>query len=278
MQLPLAAARTRSAFAPGRALTLRRALIASAIAAFIAIAAIAPTSAQSETRFRATITCSQNPAMPITGGSFLVHWQAGAFWTPGERASTSLERIAEIGNSRWSERVLRADPIRGCTEPGRSIEWEFIARPGDLLSTAQKLWNTNDAFIGAASLPLFDPSGSPISASLDLYAYDAGTEFDWDPFSPFRSGQPDQARGAENISNGVDTPDAFITLSDQFQGPQARLDVAPADSAGSASALPLTGTGGLDDPANRSWAFGIAAILLGIAASAAIILNRQLRR
>ena len=246
--------------------------LAPALAAFIALAAFAPASAQSETRFRATITCSQDPVMPITGGSFLVHWQAGAFWSPGERANTSLERIAEIGNSRWSERVLLADPVSGCSQPGRNIEWEFNARPGDLLSTAQKLWNTNDAFIGVADLPLFDSSGRPLASTVDLHAYDAGTEFDWDPFSPFRSGQPDASRGAENISNGVDTPDDRIVLSTQIQGPQASLSVGPAGSA-----LPVSGTGGISASSNRSWVYGIVAILIGISASAAIILNRQLR-
>lgn len=282
MNLPLAAARhrllPRRAAALRHANVLRRALspriafLAAVLAAFIALAAFGPASAQTETRFRATITCSQNPEMPITNGSFLVHWQAGAFWSPGERASTSLERIAEIGNSRWSERVLRADPVGGCNQPGRTIQWEFNARPGDLLSTAQKLWNTNDAFIGVTDLPLFSPSGRPLSNSIDLYAYDAGTEFDWDPFSPFRSGQPDASRGAENISNGVDTPDARIALSDQIQGPQANLSVGPAGSA-----LPVSGTGGIGASSGRSWIYGIVAILIGISASAAIILNRQLR-
>ena len=275
MNLPRAAARRllpRLAPALRRALTPRIAFLAAALAAFLAIAAFAPVSAQSETRFRATITCSQDPVMPITGGSFLVHWQAGAFWSPGERASTSLERIAEIGNSRWSERVLLADPVSGCSQPGRNIEWEFNARPGDLLSTAQKLWNTNDAFIGVADLPLFDSSGRPLASTVDLHAYDAGTEFDWDPFSPFRSGQPDASRGAENISNGVDTPDDRIALSTQIQGPQASLSVGPAGSA-----LPVSGTGGISASSSRSWVYGIVAILIGISASAAIILNRQLR-
>lgn len=245
---------------------------AAAAASIISIAAIATASADSHTRFRATITCSPNPEMPITNGSFLVHWQADAFWAEGSRASVALERIAEIGNSRWSERVLKADPIAGCAQSGDTVQWEFNARPGDLLSTAQKLWNTNDVFTGAANIRLFDAAGRPRSTSVDLYAYDAGTEFNWPLFSPFRSGQPDASRKAENISNGVDTPDEVIALSDDFSGPQARLTVGPAGSG-----LPVGGTGGVESGGGGDWLYGLAAIIAGLAASALIIVDRRVR-
>ena len=38
------------------------------------------------------------------------------------------------------------------------------------------LVSTNDAFIAATDVPLFDEDGMPVSASIDLISYDAGSE------------------------------------------------------------------------------------------------------
>ena len=44
------------------------------------------------------------------------------------------------------------------------------------LSVGSMLVSTNDAFIAATDVALFDEDGAPVSASLDLMSYDAGSE------------------------------------------------------------------------------------------------------
>ena len=235
--------------------------------ALIGGALAATASAQPRTNFTAEITSSANPAMELTGGAYLVHRQDGEFWMPGQRADTALERIAEIGNSRWAERTLLAEPFGPAPIPGTVTAFMFSASPGDKLSTAQSLAASNDAFTGVANLPLFEGATASCQ-TVDIFAWDAGTEYNWPLFSPFRSGQPDESRGAENISNGVDTPDEVIAMSDQFDGAQAQLRVCPAQAS---SSLPAGGMGGLAAGDDAPWALGLLVVGAALAASGLIL-------
>ena len=64
------------------------------------------------------------------------------------------------------------------------------AAPGETLSLATMLVQSNDLFVGVADLPLFDADGAPIlgDRSDRLAVYDAGTEADQAPGTG-----PDQA-------------------------------------------------------------------------------------
>lgn len=241
-------------------------------AAMIGGALAATASAQAPTTFSAEITSSAAPEMALTGGAYLVHRQEGEFWSPGQRANTSLERIAEIGNSRWAERVLLADPFDAAPTAGSMTEFTFTARPGDRLSTAQSLSASNDAFTGVSDLPLFE-GGAASCQTVEIFAWDAGTEYNWPLFSPFRSGQPDATRGAENISNGVDTPDEAIARSDQFEGAQAQLRVCPISTS---SLFPTGGTGG-SSGGGQTWALGLLVAGAGLVSSGLVLVVARSR-
>ena len=61
--------------------------------------------------------------------------------------------------------------------PGGSVTVTVTAdMANSSLSIGSMLVSTNDAFIAATDVPLFDENGAPVSASIDLNAYDAGSE------------------------------------------------------------------------------------------------------
>ena len=188
----------------GRA-RLQLATTAAVLVALLTATLIATTaSAQSAVTFRATITNTTNPEMIITPGAFLVHRDADAFWALGGTASLALERIAEIGDPGEAVSALGATALGPAPANGDTVSFDFSASPGDHLSFSQMLIATNDAFVGLNSLALWD-GGSPISVTRNLVGYDAGTEANEDLFSGFDGGQPDPARGADNVDNGTAT-------------------------------------------------------------------------
>jgi hypothetical protein len=181
--------------------------------------------AQQATTFQVTITNQSNPEMIITPGAYLVHGNAGAFWTAGQTASLALERIAEIGDPGEAVASLGATATDPAPASGDSITFTISATPGQMLSTAQMLIATNDAFVGVSAMALFD-AGAPVSVTVDLVAWDAGTEQNSALFAGFDGGQPDPSRGADNIENGTATSET-IAVSGQFSGTQATLSVQP---------------------------------------------------
>lgn len=110
------------------------------------------TEAQTTTRFCATVTNATNPEMIITPGAYLGHQEAGAFWSSGGSANLALERIAEIGDPSTAVADLNATALDAAPANGDQVTFEFEAQPGDLLSFAQMLIATNDAFVGVNSL------------------------------------------------------------------------------------------------------------------------------
>ena len=73
--------------------------------------------------------------------------------------------------------AMNADMTRRYTMPGQSTTVTITAdMTNSSLSVGSMLVSTNDAFIAAIDVPLFDEDGMPVSASLDLMAYDAGSE------------------------------------------------------------------------------------------------------
>ncbi len=208
----------------------KRSLTRWGFAALAALAAVAlwaggSAGAQESTTFRITIENRTNPEMIVTPGAYLLSMDQGAFWSGGTQASLALERIAEIGDSTEAVSSLGAVALDAAPAFGDSITFEVTAAPGYYLSTAQMLIATNDAFIGLNSEPLFE-NGSPRSVTIDLMAYDAGTEENADLFAGFAGGQPDPAEGAANVDNGTATV-ATILPSDQFTGTQGRVTIEP---------------------------------------------------
>lgn len=200
-------------------------VVALAAVASAALWAGGSAGAQETTTFRITIENQTNPEMIVTPGAYLLSMDQGAFWGGGTQASLALERIAEIGDSTEAVSSLGAVAIDAAPAAGDTVTFEVTAGPGSYLSTAQMLIATNDGFVGLNSEPLFE-DGSPRSVTIDLMAYDAGTEENADLFSGFAAGQPDPAEGAANVDNGTATV-ATILPHDQFTGAQARVTIEP---------------------------------------------------
>ena len=100
----------------------------------------------------------------------------------GQPASPAIVALAENGDTSVlaafataaGANVVLAD---GNVIPGGSVTVTVTAdMANSSLSVGSMLVSTNDAFIGAIDVPLFDEDGAPVSASIDLNAYDAGSE------------------------------------------------------------------------------------------------------
>lgn len=238
---------------------LTAALLAVALASLggAALSGTGTAQAQTPTTFTVTITNSTSPEMIVTPGAYLVSDAMGAFWTVGAAASLSLERIAEVGDPGEAMTALGAKMLDAAPAAGDSITFTFSAVPGQYLSTAQMLIASNDGFVGVDSLPLFNGT-NPVDVTMDLIAYDAGTEENSALFSGFTGGQPDPAEGAANVDNGTATAEV-VAAHAQFTGTQATLSIAAA----TAPTPPAAGNAGLSADGSS----GSLLLTLGLAAA-----------
>ena len=100
----------------------------------------------------------------------------------GEAASPALVALAENGDTSGLATLAAAvganvTLAEGVVDPGQSITVTVTAdMVNSSLSVGSMLVSTNDAFIAATDVALFDENGDPVEASLDLMAYDAGSE------------------------------------------------------------------------------------------------------
>ncbi len=106
----------------------------------------------------------------------------------GEPASEAIVALAEGGNTALLEALaaaagadvqiaMNADMTRRYTMPGQSSTVTLTAdMVNSSLSVGSMLVSTNDAFIAVIDVPLFDEDGMPVSTTIDLMAYDAGSE------------------------------------------------------------------------------------------------------
>lgn len=182
------------------ALTLGAALTGSAAGA----------SGDGTATFRVTITNTTAPEKELTFGAYLLHTTPGAFWAPGERANRGLEDIAEFAQTEAALTELGALLVSRLLERGDRLTFEVRAKLGDLLSTAQMVGMTNDAFLGLNSVALFE-DGVPLSTTLRLEAYDAGTE----------------ANTFEETSYDGEPTDDPIAFHPEISGTQATVEITP---------------------------------------------------
>ncbi len=116
---------------------------------------------------------------PFAPGSYGIN---DAVFTSGEVASNALESLAEDGNPSGFELVFNT-PVGGGSPgpvfPGSSYSFDFSATEGDILSFATMLVQSNDWFVGADDIELFN-NGTPISGDITsmVRLYDGGTETD----------------------------------------------------------------------------------------------------
>ena len=100
----------------------------------------------------------------------------------GQPAGDALVALAENGDPSGLAAIaaaVGADVVLadGNVIPGGSVTVTVTAdMVNSSLSVGSMLVSTNDAFIAATDVALFDEDGAPVSASLDLMSYDAGSE------------------------------------------------------------------------------------------------------
>ena len=184
----------------------------------------------------------------LSQGVALVHHDRDALWGPGLSANASIELLAETGNPGDLPDQQASYAIPTLT-PGASARFSFDNDAGDgvYLSTINKLMDSNDSFVGVANVRLLTDRDEPVLETFDLLAWDAGTEENEPLGGGFEAGQPDVARGADNVDNGTPTEGGLITENNpQYDNtPQARLTLrCEAVAMSHADAATLTNAGG----------------------------------
>lgn len=153
----------------------------------------------SEARYKVTVTGSwTTPAFGVPGGAHFttfigaVHNSNVSLWKEGMVASTGIEQVAENGNG-----TLLLDEINTHIAAGRAASLLLFLPPDPTgtvstniylnssfsqVSFASMLAPTPDWFTGVSSMDLLENGRWVPEKTIDVYAYDAGTE-DGDVFS-----------------------------------------------------------------------------------------------
>ena len=170
---------------------------------------------------------------------FIAHTSAVKFVEAGTASSDELRAIAETGDNAplsalamATEGVKAVQSAEGVLLPGASTSVMIDGgADGWLLSFASMLVQTNDGLVAGNSLSLFDEAGAPRTFTMDIMAYDAGTEENNElathvPGPPF-GGSEQAAEGGviaahPGIGGNADVGSEFGWLE-----PVARLSVAP---------------------------------------------------
>ena len=137
--------------------------------------------------------------------------------------------------------AMNADGTRIYTMPGQSTTVTVTAdMMNSSLSVSSMLVSTNDAFIAAFDVPLFDEAGMPVTKTIELMAYDAGSEDNTEMASdipgplgldadtdPIGSNARVPTEGGvimihPGIQGGADVSEAFA-----WEGPVAKLMIMP---------------------------------------------------
>ena len=156
---------------------------------------------------------------------FVTH-AAGIDLAPvGEAASPALVLLAENGDVSGLVALATAAGANsmvaeGVLPPGASVTVTVTAdMVNSSLSVGSMLVSTNDAFIAATDVALFDEDGMPVSADIDLNAYDAGSEDNTEMASdiPGPLGL-DAAVDPEGSNERVPTADGVIASHEGIQG------------------------------------------------------------
>ena len=161
--------------------------------------------------FKVTLT-NLTVGAPAQGGQifsppiFVTHGHGFSIGASGEAASAELTALAETGNNGPLAALTMGSDAVGSVHafststpevvfPGAFVS-AVVSASSDMgyLSLATMLVATNDGIVLANSLPLFDEDGNPRSFTMDLIAYDAGTEDNNElathvPGPPFEGGE-----------------------------------------------------------------------------------------
>jgi hypothetical protein len=164
-------------------------LVAAAIGGLAPRAASAPITY--EATFSATWSLQSHPGAYPAGAHFSaliggVHSPTVRFWTPGDLASAGIEQMAEVGgtsalhsevqtaiNAGSASAVIQGS---GIGSPGSTSLTFDVTPEFPLVTLTSMVAPTPDWFVGVHGLDLRDGRGWKQQATVDLFAYDAGTE------------------------------------------------------------------------------------------------------
>jgi hypothetical protein len=115
-----------------------------------------------------------------------VHSDQASFWTPGGLASAGIEQMAEVGgttalrnevqsaiNMGTASAVLQGS---GIASPGSTSITFDVSSSFPLVTLVTMVAPSPDWFVGVHGLDLRDGMGWKSEVTIDLFAYDAGTE------------------------------------------------------------------------------------------------------
>lgn len=160
-------------------------------AATIACQPLSAASIQYDVRFDATWSQATHPGAYPAGAHFSaliggVHSNAVNFWAPGQLASAGIEQMAEIGgtsalrsevqaaiNAGTASAVIQGS---GINSPGVTTVTVDVSAQFPLITLATMVAPSPDWFVGVHGFDLRDGAGWKNQLTVDLYAYDAGTE------------------------------------------------------------------------------------------------------
>ncbi len=148
---------------------------------------------------------------------FAAHPAGAKLFELGMPANEAMVLLAETGNTSGLAALaaaVNASAVQhdGFVVPGASVT---VMVPGNAinssLSFATMLVSTNDAFIGRTDVSLYDEAGMPISVTIPLQAYDAGSEQNTERGSDIPGPvSPDDVNHADT-NNRVPTEGGVIT-------------------------------------------------------------------
>jgi hypothetical protein len=220
--------------------------------------------AMGATRFRIHVeNISKGEVLKLSGGGHAPFVSAPVLWVihtgstnpifTGGKPDTGfgLELLAETGNPTDLVTSLTgkssivavgasAKPVGAAAEgpipPGQTYEFEIVAEPGQVLSTAWMFGQSNDLFYSNdRSIALFDASGKPVSGDMtaQLSLWDAGTEANEEPGSG-----PNQGPRQRTPDAGVTEHQGIAHVHDKYSYPRTadvlRMTINPAADAMSA--------------------------------------------
>lgn len=171
---------------------------------------------------------------PLAPGVFAVHTESGVLFESGQPdRGEGLEALAEDGVPTGLASSLSGAPDvsasgafavpTGASDPapifpGETYGFDFEAAPGDRLSLATMLVQSNDLFFAfdEAGIALFDADGDPVSGDVtaELALWDAGTEVNQAPGFGL-----DQAPRQAGPDTGADEGGTIRVLDDAFTYP-----------------------------------------------------------
>jgi hypothetical protein len=157
----------------------------------------------------------------LAPGVFALHSVPGVFDFEGMIAPEELKALAEVGDpSAFANFVLLQPGVEDIfvmnapLMPGEETQISLTGTPGSYISGMMMAVGSNDGYA------LVNTISTESGIANTAINYDNGTEENTPLLSGFDGGQPDPARGAENLDNGTDTdPIAPVALHTQLTSP-----------------------------------------------------------